>query len=104
MIGPQSTGAVDGVVISAQSHTGLKVTACGKPALLAVVTADGEIIAAGDSVAKEAEAVAINAYRNFLAGRGYLKIYSKPLQSRPNVSGIDALPRSERECTTGRPK
>lgn len=82
MIGHQCTGAINGVVISAQSHTGLKVTAHGKPALLAIVTADGEIIAVGDLVAKEAEAVAINAYRNFLAGQGHLKVYSKPLQKQ----------------------
>lgn len=74
MIGHQCTGAINGVVISAQSHTGLKVTACGEPALLAIVTVDGEIIAAGDLVAKEAEAVAINAYRNFLAGKGHLRV------------------------------
>ena len=81
----------------AQSHTGLKVTAGGKPAQLAIVTDDGEVIAVGESVAMEAEAVSINAYRNFLAGKGYLKVYSKPLQSRPNASDTDALPRSERE-------
>jgi hypothetical protein len=82
MIGPQYTGAINGIVISAQSHTGLKVTARGEPALLAVVTADGEIVAVGDLVAKEAEAVAINAYRNFLAGKGHLKVYSRPLHEQ----------------------
>ena len=87
MIGKQRTGGIDGVLITAQSHTGLKVTAGGKPARLAIVTDDDEVVAVGDSVATEIEAVAINAYRNFLAGRGYLKVYSKPLQSRPQCSG-----------------
>lgn len=82
MIGPQYTGAIDGVIISAQSHTGLKVIARGKPALLAVVTTEGEIIAIGDLVAKEAEAVAVNSYRNFLTGKGHLKVYSKPLHEQ----------------------
>lgn len=86
MIGKQLTGGIDGVVITAQSHTGLKVTAGGKPARLAIVTDDDEVVAAGDSVAKEVEAVSINAYRNFLAGKGYLKVYSKPLQWRPQCS------------------
>ncbi|MEJ2800298.1 hypothetical protein WAE61_00335 [Comamonadaceae bacterium PP-2] len=79
MIGPQRTGAIDGVVISAQSHTGLQVSVHGKPAQLAILTVDGEVIAVGNLVAREAEAVAINAYRNFLAGKGHLKVYSKPL-------------------------
>jgi len=82
MIGPQYTGAIDGVIISAQSHTGLKVTARGKLALIAAVTTEGEIIAIGDLVAKEAEAVAVNSYRNFLAGKGHLKVYSKPLHEQ----------------------
>lgn len=82
MIGPQYTGAINDIVITAQSHTGLKVTAYGKPALLAIVTASGEVIAVGDLVAKEAEAVAINAYRNFLAGKGHLKVYSRPLHEQ----------------------
>ena len=82
MIRRQYTGAINDVVISAQSHTGLKVTVHGKPALLAIVTANGEVIAVGDLVAKEAEAVAINAYRNFLAGKGHLKVYSRPLHEQ----------------------
>jgi len=79
MIGPQRTGVIDGVIISAQSHTGLQVSVHGKPAQLAILNADGEVIALGNLVAQEAEAVAINAYRNFLAGKGHLKVYSKPL-------------------------
>lgn len=82
MIGPQHTGAIEGIIISAQSHTGLKVTARGKPAQLAIVTDDGEVIAVGDLVAREVEAVAINAYRNFLAGKGHLKVHSKPLHDQ----------------------
>ena len=51
----------------------------GKPARLAILTDDGKIIAAGDQVAKEAEAVALNCYRNFLKGQGYLRVNSEPI-------------------------
>ena len=79
MIGTQSEGTICGVVISAVSHEGLSVTVNGKPARLAILTDDGKIIAAGDQVAKEAEAVALNCYRNFLKGQGYLRVNSEPI-------------------------
>lgn len=80
MIGTQPTGAIDGVIISAVSHEGLVVTVNGKPARLAIVTDDGQVIAAGDDVAREAEAVAVNSYRGFLKGKGFLRVLSKPIQ------------------------
>lgn len=79
MIGTQPVGTISGVVISAVSHEGLSVTVNGKPARLAILTDDGQIIAAGDNVAKEAEAVALNCYRNFLKGQGYLRVNSEPI-------------------------
>jgi len=79
MIGTQPTGAMEGVVISAVSHEGLTVTVDGKPAKLAIVTDDGQVIAAGDVVAREAEAVAVNCYRNILQGKGFLRVLSVPL-------------------------
>lgn len=79
MIGTQPTGAIDGVVISAVSHEGLRVTVDGKPACLAIVTADGRVIASGDQVAREAEAVAINSYRGLLQGKGHLRVRSRPI-------------------------
>ena len=83
MIGTQPTGAIDGVVISAVSHEGLTVTVNGKPAKLAIVTDDGQVIAAGDVVAREAEAVAVNCYRNILQGKGFLRVLSVPLGGAP---------------------
>lgn len=74
MIGTQPVGTISGVVISAVSHEGLSVTVNGKPAWLAIIGEDGQIIAAGENVAKEAEAVALNCYRNFLKGQGYLRV------------------------------
>lgn len=79
MIGTQPTGAIPGVVISAVSHEGLVVTVDGRRARLAIVTDDGEVIAAGDQVAQEAEAVAVNSYRQTLLGKGWLRILSKPI-------------------------
>ena len=77
MIGTQPEGIIAGVVISAVSHEGLKVTVDGKPARLAVVTEDGQVIAAGAEVAREAEAVALNSYRNFLKGQGHLVVHAE---------------------------
>lgn len=79
MIGTQPTGAIDGVVISAVSHEGLSVTVNGKPARLAVIDEGGVVIASADVVAREAEAVAVNNYRSFLQGQGYLRVFSQPL-------------------------
>jgi len=82
MIGTQPVGTISGVVISAVSHEGLSVTVDGKPARLAILTDDGQVIAAGDQVAKEAEAVALNCYRNFLKGQGYLRVNSEPIAAK----------------------
>lgn len=82
MIGTQPTGTIDGVVISAVAHEGLSVTVNGKPARLAIVSEDGRVIAAGDDVAREAEAVAVNSYRSMLQGKGHLRVRSNPL-TRP---------------------
>lgn len=78
MIGTQPEGTISGVVISAVAHEGLSVTVNGKPARLAILTDDGQIIAAGNQVAREAEAVALNCYRNFLKGQGYLRVNCEP--------------------------
>lgn len=56
MIGHQRTGALPGVVISA------------------VVMEDGTVVASGRPVAKEVQAVAVNLYRQFLQGKGHLRV------------------------------
>jgi len=81
MIGTQPTGAIEGVQISAVSHEGLSVSINGKPGYLAILSEDGKVISAGKDVAREAQAVAINCYRNFLQGKGYLRILSNPINS-----------------------
>ena len=77
MIGTQPTGAIQGVAISSVSHEGITVTVNGKPARLAILGEDGRVAAAGDAVAKEVEAVVVNAYRNFIKGQGFLRIRSE---------------------------
>lgn len=79
MIGTQRTGTLPGIVICATSHEGLQVLVDGKPARLAVVDDCGKVIAAGEDVAREAEAVALNNFRNAMMGRGYLRSISAPL-------------------------
>lgn len=85
MIGTQPTGAIQGVHISAVSHEGLTVTVNGVPGRLAIVTDDGRIIAVGQDVAREAEAVAVNSYREMLKGQGWLRVMSKPIQAAATV-------------------
>jgi hypothetical protein len=83
VIGRQPTGAIDGVVISAVSHEGLRVSVNGKPARLAILLEDGTVVSAGAEVAHEAVAVAVavavNSYRNMLQGQGFLRVFSVPL-------------------------
>lgn len=86
MIGTQPTGAIQGVVISKVAHEGLRVTVDGKPARLAVIDDEGRIISAGTMVAREANAVAVNSYRQFLQGEGHLRVLSNPLQ--PEVANV----------------
>ena len=84
MIGQQQTGAIQGVVITAVSHEGLRVSVDGKPARLAILLDDGTVVSAGDDVAREAEAVAVNCYRNQLQGKGFLRVLSVPIETTQN--------------------
>ena len=66
-------------MICATSHEGLQVLVNGKPARLAIVDEGGHVLAAGDDVAREAEAVALNNFRNTMLGKGYLRTLGKPI-------------------------
>ena len=83
MIGTEPTGAIPGVVISAVAHEGLSIEVDGKHAQLAVVTDDGQVVAIGEEVAREARAVSVNCYRRFLQGTGRLRVRSKPIGREP---------------------
>jgi hypothetical protein len=80
MIGEQPTGTLPGIIVSAVIYEGLKIEIDGKPAHLAVVDEHGKVMAMGQDVADEVEAVAINCYRAFLKGEGHLRVLSKPIQ------------------------
>lgn len=77
MIGDPTTGTLTHCEISAVSHEGLSITtADGKRGTLAVLDENGNIIETGPSVAFEAWNVAVLSYRNFLKGKGYLRVRS----------------------------
>lgn len=82
MIGTQPTGTIAGVVITAVAHEGLRVLVDGKPGRLAILDDAGNVVSAGDVVAAEAEAVAVNSHRNFLMGQGHLRVLSNPLEAK----------------------
>lgn len=79
MIGQQRTGNLPGIVIWATSHQGLQVMVAGQRGALAVVDPEGRVLASGEEVAREAEAVALNNFKNTMRGKGYLKTIGKEL-------------------------
>lgn len=75
MIGHIKTGTLAGAEMSAVIHQGLRVkTPSGRPARLAIIDELGNIIEAGDQVAREAFMVSIASYKNFLKGIGHLRV------------------------------
>src|SRR5574337_1378743 len=72
-------GTLSQAILSGVAHEGLTVTTRdGRQARLAVIDEDGKVIEAGPQVAEAAWNVAIASYRNFLRGRGYLRVRSEP--------------------------
>lgn len=88
MIGTQPTGNLPGIVILATSHQGLQVLVDGRSARLAIIDEGGHILAAGADVAREAEAVALNNFRNTMLGKGYLKTIGNPIC--PNTPALNS--------------
>ena len=79
MIGIPETDALEHVRISANINTGYQVTtADGRPARLAIIDADGNVIEAGPAVAREAWNVCIAVQKNFWIGQGHLVVHSSP--------------------------
>jgi hypothetical protein len=65
--------------IAARSYEGLTATtADGKPARFALIDENGNVIASGKQVADAAFASSINAYREFLQGRGHHRVVTPP--------------------------
>lgn len=87
MIGIPETGTLEQARISANVNTGYQVTtADGRPARLAIIDADGNVIEAGPVVAREAWNVCIAVQKNFWIGQGHLVVHSEPTGFRPQKS------------------
>ncbi|WP_018991283.1 class II aldolase/adducin head domain-containing protein [Aromatoleum toluclasticum] len=79
MIGTPTTDTLAHTVISGSATTGMTVTTRdGRPARLAVLDEDGNVIEAGDAVAREAWNVAIQCHRNFWQANGHLVVHTSP--------------------------
>ncbi|MEN7431772.1 hypothetical protein VA599_13510 [Chromobacterium sp. TRC.1.1.SA] len=78
-IGNIKIGSLEKADMSAVIFEGLTVkTAEGKPAQLAIVDVDGNVIEMGNQVAMEAWNVAISSYKNFLIGEGHIRVQTSP--------------------------
>lgn len=85
MIGTPKTGTLEQCTISANVNTGYMVTTReGKPARLAIIDENGNVIEAGDAVAREAWNVCLAVQRNFWIGQGHLIVHSAPPGQRKN--------------------
>lgn len=83
MIGIPETGRLKTAIISAVGHEGLTVTTRdGRPARLAIIDSDGNVIESGPSVAIEAWNVTLATYKNILIGKGHLRIFNSPPDQR----------------------
>ena len=79
MIGIPKTDTLQKSVISGVCFEGLTITTKdGRPAYLAIVDAEGQIVESGNAVAKEAWNVTLAVYKNLLVGQGHLRIFSQP--------------------------
>jgi hypothetical protein len=73
------TNTLDAAIISGVVFEGLSVTTRdGRPARLAVVDEDNNIIEAGPAVAREAFNVSVEITHNFWKDKGHLRVLSGP--------------------------
>lgn len=86
MIGIPETGTLELTRISANVNTGYQVTtADGRPARLAIIDADGNVVEAGPAVAREAWNVCIAVQKNFWIGQGHFVVHSSPPGQRKDA-------------------
>ena len=65
--------------LSAVAHQGLKViTPDGKPGQLAVIDEAGNVVESGPHIAEAVWGVVITSYRQFMIGKGHLRVHSSP--------------------------
>ncbi|MFD1691584.1 hypothetical protein ACFSHR_08595 [Azotobacter chroococcum] len=79
MIGIPETGTLEHGCISANVTSGYQLaTADGRPARLAIIDEQGNVVEAGDAVAREAWNVCIAVIKNFKIGMGHIVVHSEP--------------------------
>ena len=75
----RQAGPLSNTVIRGSTPTGLSVTTRdGRPARLAVLDEDGNVLAAGDDVARECWNVTVECQRNYWHGNGHLVVHTSP--------------------------
>ena len=98
MIGIPETGTLQHGCISANVTSGYQFsTADGRPARLAIVDDQGNVIEQGDAVAREAWNVCIAVQKNFWIGQGHLVVHSAP-PGLGNAATQAALPELRRRA------
>jgi hypothetical protein len=73
MIRYDHDGKVGPATVRAVVHTGISITAHGRPARLAILGEDGSVIAEGQAVADAVEAAAVNAFSDALKVSGRVR-------------------------------
>ena len=79
MIGIPETGTLENGRIAANVTIGYKfTTADGRPARLAIIDDQGNVVESGEAVAREAWNVCIAVIKNFKIGQGHIIVHSAP--------------------------
>ncbi|CAI8973570.1 hypothetical protein PUP68_07475 [Pseudomonas chlororaphis] len=79
MIGIPKTGTLENGRISANVSSGYQfTTANGRPARLAIIDEQGNVVESGDVVAREAWNVCVAVIKNFKIGQGHIVVHSAP--------------------------
>ena len=79
MIGIPKTGTLENGRISATVTSGYQFTTTdGRPARLAIIDDQGNVVESGEAVAREAWNVCIAVIKNFKIGQGHIVVHSAP--------------------------
>jgi hypothetical protein len=79
MIGTPKTGTLENGCITANVTSGYQfTTADGRPARLAIIDDQGNVVESGEAVAREAWNVCIAVIKNFKIGKGHIVVHSAP--------------------------
>lgn len=95
MIGIPKTGTLEHGFISANVTSGYQFTTVdGRPARLAIIDDQGNVVESGDAVAREAWNVCIAVIKNFKIGQGHIVVHSAPpgMAKKPSAP-VKTVPR-----------